>query len=134
MNTSSYVKVADVMTTSIHRIASMATARDAVEIMRDQRVSSLVVERRDVSDEYGIVAVADIASDVIGKNLSPDRVNVYEIMTKPVLTLAPDMNIVYAVRMLSRFKLTRALVIDADRHPVGIVTLRDMVIRHMGAD
>jgi CBS domain-containing protein len=38
------------------------------------------------------------------------------------------MNVVYAVRLLVRFKLTRALVIDHDRNPLGIVTLRDMVL------
>lgn len=132
MSTPSYVKVADVMTTGVHMLPAMATVRDAVTLMRENRLSSVVVERRDEADEYGIVAVADIAREVIGKNLSPDRVNIYEIMTKPVLTLPPDMNIIYAVRMLSRFQLTRALVIDGARKPVGIVTLRDMVLRHVG--
>jgi CBS domain-containing protein len=36
----------------------------------------------------------------------------------------------YAVRLLVRFKLSRALVVDHSRTPVGIVTLRDMVLRH----
>ena len=127
-----YVKVADVMTSSVHKIGSMSTVREAVSLLREHGIRALVVDRRDASDEYGLVAVVDIAREVIGKNLSPDRVNVYEIMTKPVLSLPADMNIVYAVRMLSRFHLTRAVVIDAERHPVGIVTLRDMVIRHIG--
>ena len=50
-------------------------------------------------------------------------------MSKPVLTLPTDMNVVFAVRLLVKFKLTRALVIDHDRNPLGIVTLRDMVLR-----
>jgi CBS domain-containing protein len=53
-------------------------------------------------------------------------------MTKPVLTLPAEMDIRYAVRMLTRFQLARALVLDNERAPVGIVTLRDMVLRHIG--
>ena len=41
------------------------------------------------------------------------------------------MNIVHGAHMLSRFKLSRALVIDHDRNPLGIVTLRDMVLRNI---
>jgi CBS domain-containing protein len=47
-------------------------------------------------------------------------------MSKPVMAVSADMNIKYAVRHLVRFGLTRALVIDDTRSPIGIVTLRDM--------
>ncbi len=125
------IRVADVMTKGIITIEAAATVSEAMRMMREHRTSSLVVERRDEDDEFGLVAVADIASDVLGKDLSPDRVNVYEIMSKPVLILAAKMNVVYAVRMLTRFKLTRALVVDHNRNPLGIVTLRDMVLRSL---
>ncbi len=49
-------------------------------------------------------------------------------MSKPVVTVPADMSIKYAVRLLVRFELSRALVVDAERKPVGIVTLRDMVL------
>ena len=50
-------------------------------------------------------------------------------MSKPVLTVPTDMNIKYAVRMLVEFGPSRAIVVGSDRAPVGIVTLRDMVLR-----
>ena len=123
------ITVKDVMTPEVHTIDRTATVREAVRKMHEARISSLIIERRDESDEYGVVAVTDIAAEVIGKGRSPDRVNVYEIMTKPLLTLPAEMQIRYAVRMLTRFKLARSLVIDHERKPVGIVTLRDMVLR-----
>ena len=89
------------------------------------------MERRDESDEFGVVVISDIAREVLGKGASPDRVNVYEIMSKPVFTLPVEMKIVYAVRMLIRFKISRAMVVDHDRNPLGIVTLRDMVLRSL---
>lgn len=131
MNEASYITVADVMTTLIKTIDATATVKDAINVMRDSGVSSLVAERRDASDEYGLIVVSDIAKHVIAQNRAPERVNVYEIMTKPVLTVPADMNIRYAVRMLVQFDLSRALVVDQNRAPVGMVTLRDMVLRHV---
>lgn len=124
-------RVADVMTRGVFTIEPTTTVRAAVALMVEKRTSSVVVERRDADDEFGIVTVTDIAAEVIGKNLSADRVNVYEIMSKPLVSLAAEMNVVYAVRMLLRFNLTRALVVDHQRNPLGIVTLRDMVLRSL---
>ena len=124
-------RVMDVMTRGVITVEPTATVSEAVRLMREHRTSSVIVERRDEADEYGMIVVTDIAREVLGKNLSPERVNVYEIMSKPVLTLAAEMNVVYAVRMLTRYKLTRALVVDNDRNPIGIVTLRDMVLRSL---
>ena len=118
------------MSPGIKTIGRMATVADAVEKMREAGVSSLVVERRDEHDEYGLVVVTDIAREVIAKDRPAERVNIYEIVSKPVITLPADMQVKYAVRLLVQFRLSRALVVDAARQPLGIVTLRDMVLRH----
>lgn len=120
--------VSDVMTPSVRTIERTATVRDAIELMREAGVSSLAVERRDETDEFGLLVVSDIAREVIAENRSADRVNVYEIMSKPVITLPADMKIRYGVRLLVKFDLSRALVVDPTRTPVGIITLRDMVV------
>ena len=130
MNAHDSTKVSQAMTASVHTIDAMATVKDAIQVMRTHNVSSLAVERRDEHDEFGLLVISDIARDVIAKNRATERVNVYEIMSKPVVSLPADMSIKYAVRLLVRFELSRALVIDAARKPVGIVTLRDMVLRY----
>jgi len=130
MNEHTFIKVAEVMTPSVHTIDRTATVEDAIVRMRSHGVSSLAVNRRDMADEFGLLSVSDIAREVIAKERAPDRVNVYEIMSKPVLTVHEDMDIKYAVRLLVRFGVSRAVVVGPDRAPVGIVTLRDMVLRH----
>ena len=75
--------------------------------------------RRDETDEVGLVLASDVAREVIARNRSPERVNVYEIMSKPVLTLPPDMLTRYAVRLLVRFQVSRSIVVDNDRNPIG---------------
>ncbi len=128
MNAHETTKVSQAMTASVHTIDATATVKDAIQAMREYNVSSLAVERRDEHDEFGLLVIADIAREVIAQNRAAERVNVYEIMSKPVVTLPADMSIKYAVRFLVRFELSRAMVVDAERQPVGIVTLRDMVL------
>ncbi len=128
MNVHDTTKVSQAMTASVHTIDAMATVKDAIQMMRTHSVSSLAVERREENDEFGLLVIVDIAREVISVNRSTERVNVYEIMSKPVVTLPADMSIKYAVRLLVRFELSRALVVDSARKPVGIVTLRDMVL------
>ena len=120
--------VRDVMTPMPVPIDGLATVREALDRMRANQVRSLVIQRRRPGDEYGIVVVSDIANKVIARNRSPDRVNVYEIMSKPVLTVNADMEIKYAIRLLGRFGLSRGVVIDRNE-AVGFVTLTDMVFR-----
>ena len=120
-------RVGDLMTQA-HGIDGLATVAEAMSLMRQHDVDSLTVNRRDDTDEVGLVVVSDIARHVIAVNRSPDRVNVYEIMSKPALTLASEMLARYAVRLLVRFDVSRAVVVDHDRNPVGIATLRSLVM------
>ncbi len=127
-----HITVGEVMTRSVRTIGGMATVQEAIDMMRDAGVSSLVVERRDRNDEFGLLVISDVAGQVIAKDRAPERVNVYEIMSKPVLTVPADMDIRYTIRLLVKFGLSRALVTNEDRTPAGIVTLRDMVLRDAG--
>lgn len=122
------IRVSDVMTKNVKTIGRVAMVSEAIEVIRETGVSSLVVERANVNDEFGMLTIRDIAREVVATDRSADRTGVFEIMTKPVLTIAAEMNIKYAVRILVRYGLSRAVVIDHDRNPVGIVTLRDMVL------
>ena len=121
-------RVADVMVAEPYNIDGLATVSEAMQIMKLHHVSSLVVDRRDADDEVGLVEVADIAKEVIGRNRAADRVSVYEVMTKPVVTLPPGMLVRYAVRLLAQLGVSRAVVVDEARNAVGMATLRDLVL------
>lgn len=125
------IRVGDVMGSKLYTIDRLATVAEAMALLKQYEVSSLAVNRRDDDDEFGLLVVADIAREVIAKNRAPERVNVYEIMSKPVLTLPSAMLARYAVSLLVRFELSRAVVVDYERHPLGMVTLRDLVLSHV---
>ena len=125
------IRVGDVMGSKLYTIDRLATVAEAMTLLKQYEVSSLAVNRRDDDDEFGLLVVADIAREVIAQNRAPERVNVYEIMSKPVLTLPSAMLARYAVSLLVRFELSRAVVVDYERHPLGMVTLRDLVLSHV---
>lgn len=124
------VRVKDVMTQHVETIDGLATVAEAITHMKDKHYGALIVDKRDDGDEYGFVTVQNIARKVIEKNLAPERVHVYEIMSKPVLSVRCDMNIRYAIRLLEQVDHNRALVID-DGKATGIVTMYDMVMHYM---
>ena len=124
-------RVQDVMATDLHAIDGLANVDEAMRLMREHGVSSLVVARRDKNDEVGLLEVANVATEVVARNRPPERVSVYEAMTKPVVTLPPGMLVRYAVRLLVELRLTRAVVVDDERDAVGMVTLRDLVLAEM---
>ena len=127
------IRVGDVMSTELRCIDGLATVAEAMTLMSRQRISSLAVAKRDPDDEFGLLVVSDIATEVIAKDRSPERVNVYEIMSKPVLTMPTDMLARFAVRLLVRLGFSRAVVVDPERNPLGMVTLRDLVLGHTAA-
>ena len=130
MSERKHIQVRDIMTPMPVPVDGLATVREALNRMREVKVRSLVVERRRPGDEFGIIVVSDIANKVIARNRSLDRTNVYEIMSKPVLTVDASMEIKYGIRLLSKFGLSRSLVVDHNE-AVGFVTLRDMVFRYI---
>ncbi|MDP6708301.1 MAG: CBS domain-containing protein [Alphaproteobacteria bacterium] len=126
-----HLKVRQAMSDEVHQIDAMATVREAMTMMHEHDVGFLVIPRRHETDELGLVGVINIADEVIAKNRSLDRTDVYEVMLKPVLTVDGDMDIRYAVRLLTRFRLDRAVVVDKNRDLLGIVTMRDLVLAYV---
>ena len=120
-------RVRDVMKTDFSRIDGIATISEALQAMKANKTSVLVVNKRHVNDEYGIVTSGDIARHVLAKDKSPERVNVYEIMLKPVISVHPDMDIRYCSRLFSHYDLVRAPVLN-DREVIGTVSPNALVL------
>ena len=129
MTENGFTPVRQIMTPDPQVVDGLATVDTAMDMMRQRRISSLVIDKRHPGDEYGLVVVADIAGKVLGRDRAPARTNVYEIMSKPVLSVDGGMDIRYAIRLLDRFGVSRALVLEQGQL-VGLVTMRDMVLRH----
>jgi CBS domain-containing protein len=122
------VCVRDVMKEKVDFVDGLTTVSEAIQSMQHVATKCLIVNKRDDHDEYGMVLISDVALKVLAKDRAPERINIYEIMSKPVLSIRPDMDIRYAARLLERFKLSRAPVVEQDK-VIGIVSLTDMVLK-----
>jgi len=127
-----HLPVREAMTLEAVVVDGLTTVSHALAMMRERNISSLVVDRRNERDEYGLVLVGDIAREVVNANRVPSRTHLYEVMTKPAPSLDAEMNVRYAIRLMQRLSLTHALVVD-QRKLLGIVTLRDLVIHFLNA-
>jgi len=128
MNSPKNVRVADVMKKEFDLVDGKLTVREALLSMKHPETRALIIDRLDSDDEYGLVLISDIAKKVLAADRSPDRVNLYEIMAKPVLSVSPGMNIRYCARLLERFGIMRAPVIS-NGQVVGIVSFHDLVLQ-----
>ena len=124
------VRVRDVMKVEFDMVDGLATVADALRDMKHIDTKALVVRKRNDEDEYGIVELEDIATGVLAKNRAAERVNVYEIMNKPLIGDDPDMDIRYCARLFERYQLNRAAVVE-NREVIGIVSYADIVIKGM---
>jgi len=122
------IRVRDVMKAEFDMIDGMMTIEDAINTMKHVETKTLLVEKRHEDDEYGIVMLSDIAKKVLAADRSPKRVNIYEVMSKPVISVRPDMDIRYCARLFEQFGITRAPVLERGK-VIGIVSFTDMVLR-----
>ena len=127
MDNRTIIRVKDVMKTDFGTIDGIATVADALKQMKALKTAVLIVNKRNEDDEYGMLTSGDIARHVLAKDRAPDRVNVYEIMTKPVISVHPDMDIRYCSRLFANYNLVRAPVLENNK-VVGMVSPNSLVL------
>ena len=121
------VQVKDVMTTNTYQVADgMMTVSDGIKLAKEHNVNALIINKRNADDEYGLVLLADIAKEVLAKDRSPSRVNLYEIMAKPLMSVLPEMDVRYCARLFERFSIHLAPVIE-NKEIIGMVDYTNMV-------
>jgi predicted transcriptional regulator len=119
--------VRDCMSKKVTEVDGRMDILTAMKVMKKVGSTSLIVKRRDEDDEYGMLLFSDIARQVIAENRAPERVNVYEVMAKPVLMVRPEMKIRYCARMFENFKISHAPV-EEDGKVIGMVSYYRLMI------
>jgi len=118
------------MTKGVPFIDGMATAKEAADLMRKEQVDALIVNKRHPDDAYGIIVVKDIIKGVIITDMDPSEVNVFEIMTKPTISVPADMDIRYVASLLVRAGMRRAPVEENGEY-IGMISLTSLILDNM---
>lgn len=121
------IRAKDVMEKGTVFIDGMATAQEAAAKMRSEKTRCLLVQKRHDDDAWGIVVVQDFIKGVLVAGRSSGEVNIYEIMTKPVITVPADMDIRYAARLLFHAGIRRAPV-EKHGEIIGVISLSSLIL------
>ncbi len=127
MSDPTWVPVRQIMRTDVTLVNGRIDILEAMRIMKKVQATCLIVEKRHENDEYGMLLFSDVAKQVIAKDRAPERVNVYEIMAKPVISVRPDMDIRYCARLFDNFGISHAPVVENDK-VVGIISYYLLVL------
>jgi CBS domain-containing protein len=120
--------VKDVMTPreKLISIEQTATVRDALKLMRENAVRSIIVEKTQADGAYGLLTFKNILQSIVAEDGDIDLLNVYDIAAIPAVGISSELNVKYAAKMMVNSSIKRLLVID-NNELQGILTMTDIV-------
>jgi signal-transduction protein with cAMP-binding, CBS, and nucleotidyltransferase domain len=110
----------DIASTRLFFIDGLASARHAIQLMKENEVKALIVQKRDEADAYGIITANDIITGVIVPNKNLDEVSVYEIMTKPVFSIPSRLNVKYVPKLMHNYSV-RIAPVEENGEYIGVI-------------
>ena len=124
------LRAIDVMNSDIARIHESATVAKAVQLMKDRACRSLIVDRQNEQDSYGILTETDVLYKVIAQAKDPETLLVSDIMTKPCIIVSPSATIEDVAHLFVKHRLLRVPVVQEKL--LGMVSVADL-LRHYPA-
>lgn len=118
------LKMEDVMVEKVVTIEASKSAREAVELMNKHEIGCLVVTMK--GKPVGIITERDCLKRILAKSKNPQRVKIREIMSAPLMTVDPTMDIEDATKFMFRMNIKK-LPIVKEQKLVGLVTFTDLV-------
>jgi len=119
------LKIENVMVVDVVTVEAEVTVREAVELMNRNEIGCLVVVDKE-EKPVGIITERDLLKRVLANRKDPVRTRVKDIMSKPLVTGTPHMDIEAAVRLMFKHKIKKLPIVE-NGQLVGLVTLTDLV-------
>lgn len=116
----------DIASNDLFYIDGLASVKDALDIMKSKGVGALIIQKRNDADANGIITITDIMDGVVVKNKTFEEVSVYEIMTKPVVSIPSHLNVKYIPRLLNRLHIRQAPVEENGKY-IGMIDFRQLL-------
>ncbi len=119
------ISIRDIMTSPVITMRSNAKVSEAASAMCAHNIGSLVVVDRN-EKPIGIITERDMIRKVVVTSRNPKSVDVTQIMSSPLVTGDPDMDLEDSAKLMINKKIKRLPIVDQGRI-VGIVTFTDLI-------
>ncbi len=124
------MQVKEIMTADPACCTSENGLQEVAQMMVDNDCGEIpVVENKETKLPIGVITDRDIVCRTVARGLNPLDLTVADCMSKPCVTVTPDMSVEECSRILEENKIRRVPVVDADGSCCGIVALADIVLR-----
>lgn len=118
--------VRDIMVRDVIKVSPFATIRDAMTLMKQHAVKSLVVEQQSAHDAWGLITYTNILKTVIAEDGDIDLINVYDVCAKPVISVGESLGIRHVASLMTEHRVKRLLVLE-DNRLLGFITMDDIM-------
>ena len=107
-------------------ISPMETVREAIKLMKEHKVRSVIVDKNTEDGAYGLVTFKNILQSIVAEDGDIDLLNVYDIASTPAFSVSTKLDVKYAARMMVQNSIKRLLVLD-NNELYGILTMTDII-------
>lgn len=108
------------------KISPMASVREALRLMKEHKVRSVIVDKTSPHGAYGLVTFKNILQSIVAEDGDIDLLNVYDIATTPAFSVSSQLDVKYAARLMVNSSIKRLLVTD-NNELHGIITMTDII-------
>ena len=123
------MQVKEVMTADPACCTSETALQEVAQMMVDHDCGEIpVVDNKETKLPIGVITDRDIVCRTVARGLNPLDLAVGDCMSKPCVTVTPDMSVEECSRILEENKIRRVPVVDADGSCCGIVALADIAL------
>lgn len=117
--------VEKVMRENVTTIKPYATLKEALELMKQNNLKALVVDKSSPSDAYGLITNTQILKAILAEDGDIELVNVYDVYKKPAFSVSRKIDVKYAAKIMIEHNIKRVVVTD-NNELEGVLSLTDL--------
>ncbi|MDD3506061.1 CBS domain-containing protein [Sulfurimonas sp.] len=117
--------VENVMKKSVTTIKPYATLKEALLLMKEKKLKSLIVDKSLPSDAYGIITNTQILKAILAEDGDIELLNVYDVYNKPAFSVSAKIDVKYAAKIMIDHNIKRVVVTD-NNELKGVLSITDL--------
>ncbi len=118
------IEIKDLMSSPVVTIQKNETLEQVAKIMSKKHLGSIIIIAPN-GKPLGIITERDIVTRLTAMNQLPMNVKAEEVMSQPLITIAPNKDIKEAAKSMEEHRIRRLLVVEKGEIR-GIITSRDI--------